>query len=194
MSEAISAIEQALKKQQAKEGDTTVIIAKDRFRAIPQTMFVFLFIENLYKILAKYKLSQFDLKLMLLMLTKMQYGNHLQITQKALSIELETSVQQVSRGFKSLKDSGILVVDEFGSLFFNLELVLKGKFTNIPEHYEKQYKASIARNHALENKTTPPFDFDLISQQITKSKKKKPEKATKIQQNAELNFNEKEEF
>lgn len=201
MSETIKSIEQAIAKAQTKEGDTNVIIAKEKFRAIPQTMFVFLFIENLYTILTKHKLSQFDLKLMLLMLTKMQYGNQLQITQLALAMELskgeekKVHVQQISRAFTNLRASGILVKDEFGNIFFNLEVVLKGKFANIPEDYERQYKASVDTNFALKNATTPPFDLSLLKDQIKKSKKQKSTKVNNKQpENQELPFDTTEEF
>lgn len=152
--------------------DTKAVVHIAKEKLLPATPFVFLFVENFEAIAGRAKLTAFEMRVCMRMMAKMQYGNQVSLTQAALASEMDVARQQINRVFKRLQDIGVLVQDEHGSVFFNLELVLKGKFSNLREEFKPQYELSRQRNQDLGNDTEAPFTFE---------KKPKGKKAPKPQ-------------
>lgn len=128
--------------------DIKVTIAKDKKRNMkPLTPFVIVFYKNLDEILKTYKLSNFEMRVLLKLVDCMQYGNLISVNQKSIADALESSRQQVNRAFKSLKKTGLFIEVE-GSLFMNYNIITKGDLwsaKDVKEIYEEAYRLTIEK-------------------------------------------------
>lgn len=145
--------------QENLEQEQKAIVHISKEKMVPQTPFVFLFAENFESILAKHKLTGFCCRLIMKMISRMQYGNMVSLTQTALASEMGVKKQQVNEAYSRLLEVGILVKDQHGAIFFNLELVLKGKFSNLQSEFKHQAEVSRSNNELMKHDTMPPFDF-----------------------------------
>lgn len=142
------------------EEEQRAIVHISREKVFPATPFVFMFVDNFERICAVHKLTAFEIRVLLKLIQKMQFGNQVNLTQVAIAAEMAVAKQQINKTFKRLIDTGVMVNDEFGSTFVNLEMFMKGKFSNADREFKRQYDLSQQRNRELSNPVTSPFDFN----------------------------------
>lgn len=150
--------------------DEKVVLNISKEKVFPATPFVFLFVDNFEKICEKHRLTAFEIRTVMKLIQKMQFGNQVSLTQAAIASEMNAPRQQVNRVFKRLHDTGIMIDDEHGNTFINLELFWRGKFSNADREFKKQYALSQQRNRDLQNPTTAPFDFTKKKERARKAK------------------------
>ncbi|EFG8795778.1 hypothetical protein BL625_004577 [Escherichia coli] len=110
-----------------EEGDVkaTLIVKKDTKVSL-KNEFVILFLENFDRLITELKLTTTELRILVYILKKMEYGNLININQKSICKALDMKSSNVSAVFKKLKEKDILVVDEEKNTYVNSNLVMKG--------------------------------------------------------------------
>ncbi len=88
--------------------------------------FAILFYDNFLQIVIHNKLTNNEIKVLLVMISKMAYGNQLNITQKLIAKKTAIDKANVSRVYKSFEEKNIIVYDRDGCIYLNPNLVLKG--------------------------------------------------------------------
>lgn len=141
------------------EDEARAIVHISREKVFPATPFVFLFVDNFERICDVHRLTAFEIRTVMKLIQKMQFGNQVSLTQAAIAAEMKSTRQQINRVFKRLNEIGVMVCDEFGNTFINLELFMKGKFSNADGEFKRQYALSQQINRELKNPVTSPFDF-----------------------------------
>jgi hypothetical protein len=155
---------------EAVEDDQRAIVHISREKVFPATPFVFLFVDNFERICDVHSLTAFEIRTVMKLIQKMQFGNQVSLTQAAIASEMNATRQQVNRVFKRLHSIGVMVDDEHGNTFINLELFMKGKFSNADREFKRQYNLSQRINRELKNPVTSPFDFNKKERKPTKQK------------------------
>jgi len=163
--------------EEAVEADQHAIVNISREKIFPATPFVFLFVDNFERICDVHRLTAFEIRTVMKLIQKMQFGNQVSLTQAAIAAEMKATRQQINRVFKRLNEIGVMVADEYGNTFINLELFMKGKFSNADREFKQQYALSQQRNRELQNPVTSPFDFNKkrAAKAKAKAKAKQPE-------------------
>lgn len=107
-------------------GDSKAAIYVGRKKIKPLNEFVLLFYENLREIIEEYDLNTTNLRVLLVLIEKMEFGNLVQLNQSALAKELGMQRQNLHRAFKKLKDIGLLLEID-SSLYVNPHVIAKGQ-------------------------------------------------------------------
>lgn len=141
------------------DDDARAIVHISREKVFPATPFVFLFVDNFERICDVHRLTAFEIRTVMKLIQKMQFGNQVSLTQAAIAAEMSATRQQINRVFKRLQSIGVMVSDDYGNTFINLELFMKGKFANADREFRAQYALSQQINRELKNPVTSPFDF-----------------------------------
>lgn len=106
-----------------EDAKAAIFIGRRRIKPINQ--FVLLFYENLREIIEEFDLNTTNLRVLLVLIEKMEFGNLVQLNQSALAKELGMQRQNLHRAFKKLKEVGLLLeVDS--SLYINPHVIAKG--------------------------------------------------------------------
>jgi len=110
-----------------QEGDikATVVIQSDNKVSIKND-FVILFLENFDRLITQLKLTTTELRVLIYILKKMEYGNLLTLNQKSVCVALDMKSSNVSAIFSKLKQKGVLVFDDEKNMYINSNLVMKG--------------------------------------------------------------------
>lgn len=110
-----------------KDGDVkaTVLIQSDNKVSIKND-FVILFLENFDRLITQLKLTTTELRVLIYILKKMEYGNLLTLNQKSVCLALDMKSSNVSAVFKKLKEKEVLVFDDEKNMYVNSNLVMKG--------------------------------------------------------------------
>jgi len=110
-----------------QEGDikATVVIQSDNKVSIKND-FVILFLENFDRLITQLKLTTTELRVLIYILKKMEYGNLLTLNQKSVCVALDMKSSNVSAIFSKLKQKGVLVFDDEKNMYVNSNLVMKG--------------------------------------------------------------------
>lgn len=139
------------KLQTALEDSHTAIIV-GRQRVKPLNQFVMLFYANLRQIIEEHDLNTTTLKVLLMLIEKMEYGNLVQLKQSALAKEMGMQRQNINRAFRTLKDIGLLLELETG-IYVNPHVITKGELVKFKYDekghctatYNESEKKSIAK-------------------------------------------------
>jgi len=136
-------------------GDATIFIGESRVKS--DVAFVMMFTSNLDAAIKFNKLQMTDIRILLAVLNKMNYGNQLSIKQASIATELGLDKSNVSKSWTKLKNSGIFLTDSFGNEFVNFDLFLKGKGKHVGEQFEEQADLSHKTMVKLNIPTRRPF-------------------------------------
>jgi len=129
------------------ENDVNVIVANNTKQKV-NNQFVILFYDSLLSIINDYKLKQMDLKVLLVLLKKMEYGNLLKYTQNNIAKQLKTQQPNVSRSLKNLRESGILILTEDKEEYINPQIINKG---NLKKQKKSQISKFAKEKHNINN-------------------------------------------
>ncbi|EOK4636816.1 MarR family transcriptional regulator [Escherichia coli] len=88
--------------------------------------FVILFLENFDRLITELKINTSELRILMYILKKMEYGNLVNLNQTAVCKALNMNKSNVSLVFKKLKEKNVLIEDEEKNLYVNSNVVMKG--------------------------------------------------------------------
>jgi len=130
-----------------KDGDikATVVIQSDNKVSIKND-FVILFLENFDRLITQLKLTTTELRVLIYILKKMEYGNLLTLNQKSVCVALDMKSSNVSAIFSKLKQKGVLVLDDEKNMYINSNLVMKGLKHRLPADKRENLKKSQLEN------------------------------------------------
>ncbi|EAQ2260629.1 hypothetical protein C4Z15_016240 [Enterobacter hormaechei subsp. xiangfangensis] len=130
-----------------QEGDikATVVIQSDNKVSIKND-FVILFLENFDRLITQLKLTTTELRVLIYILKKMEYGNLLTLNQKSVCVALNMKSSNVSAIFSKLKQKGVLVFDDEKNMYINSNLVMKGLKHRLPADKRENLKRSQLEN------------------------------------------------
>jgi len=131
------------KMKESGDVKATIIIQNEKKVSL-KNEFVILFLENFDRLITELKLTTTELRILVYLLKKMEYGNLININQKAICKALNMKSSNVSAVFKRLKEKDILVVDSDKNVYVNSNLVMKGlKHRMTKERNENIRKAQV---------------------------------------------------
>ena len=105
--------------------------------------FVIAFTANLNK-LAEIGVNQTELRVILFILEVMEYGNLINLNQRAVCKALDLKPSNVSQIFKKLKAKNVLIEDEDKNLFMNSNLFAKG----LSHKLDKEKREAMKKNQS----------------------------------------------
>lgn len=105
---------------------TTVIQTDKKVSLKIQNEFVITFLDNFDRIITDYKVNNSEMRVILYMLKKMEFGNLLILKQSSVCEALNIKKANMSNIFKKLKEKNILVEDEEKNLYINSNIFMKG--------------------------------------------------------------------
>ncbi|EES7598035.1 MarR family transcriptional regulator [Escherichia coli] len=110
-----------------EKGDVkaTLIIQEDKKTSL-KNEFVILFLENFDRLITELNLTTTELRVLVFILKKMEYGNLINLNQAAVCSALNMKKSNVSLIFKKLKEKMVLIEDNEKNLYVNSNLVMKG--------------------------------------------------------------------
>ncbi|MCS2151017.1 MarR family transcriptional regulator [Scandinavium goeteborgense] len=124
-----------LEKQNIKDGieelqekgdiKTTVIIQNDKKASI-KNEFVIVFLENFDRLITELKMNTSELRVLIYILKKMEYGNLVSLSQASIVKALDMNKSNVSVIFKKLISKDVLIKDEDGNVYVNSNIIMKG--------------------------------------------------------------------
>ena len=122
-------------EEMQQEGDikATVVIQSDNKVSIKND-FVILFLENFDRLITQLKLTTTELRVLIYILKKMEYGNLLTLNQKSVCVALD------------MKSSNVLVLDDEKNMYINSNLVMKGLKHRLPADKRENLKKSQLEN------------------------------------------------
>ncbi|HCE8950731.1 TPA: replication/maintenance protein RepL [Morganella morganii] len=129
------------KMQESGNVKATVIIQNDNKVSLKND-FVILFLENFDRLITKLKLTTTELRVLIYILKKMEYGNLLTLNQKSVCVALDMKSSNVSAVFKKLKEKEVLVYDDEGNMYINSNIVMKGLKHRLSEEKRNNLKKS----------------------------------------------------
>ena len=91
--------------------------------------------------LAKSNLTGEAFKVLMLMMSRMDYENAITISQKEIATTLEMKKQNVSRAVKSLRDAGVFEKETDHVIHLATELGWKGKVQNLRKRQSELFRA-----------------------------------------------------
>ena len=113
--------------QLQEKGDVkaTIIVQSDKKISL-KNEFVILFLENFDRLITDLKMNASELRVLIYILKKMEYGNLLSLNQASVCKALNMNKSNVSLIFKKLKEKDVLMEDGEKNLFVNSNVVMKG--------------------------------------------------------------------
>ena len=90
--------------------------------------------------LEQYNVSLVEMKIILYIVEKMEFGNLFSINQTSLAKTLKTSQSAISRSFKSLKQKHIIIEDDLKNLYINSNIFIKGNITKLDDERRENLK------------------------------------------------------
>jgi hypothetical protein len=91
----------------------------------------FMGMQDGFEYLAKAKLKGEAMSVLMLLMSRMDYGNEIRLTQKEIGETLSMKKQNVSRAMKALREVGVLDPDEPHLVHLNASIGWKGKVQNM---------------------------------------------------------------
>lgn len=153
----------------AIQGDAVIYINNATYK--PEVEFFMLFGANFNAVLAEHRFTMTDMRVLFAVLSKMSFGNQIDIKQKGIAKELGMDASNVSKSWRTLLDLGVFVKDEFDNEFLNYDLFLKGKTKAMLDEYLG--RATLSHEKVKDIKgVMPPFDLDYV-REVKKKREKK---------------------
>lgn len=106
-------------------GNVNVIVANN-VKAKVINNFVIMFYKSFLEIVSNDNITKQDIKVLLKILEKMEFGNLIKYTQESLAKELNTKQASISRSIKNLRDADIIIRTEDKEEYINPQLFNKG--------------------------------------------------------------------
>lgn len=135
------------KMQETNPVEATTIIKEKTVRTIKKG-YVISFTENWFRVVQEVGITAIENRIICYIVDKMEYGNLVSISQKAIAESLKSSQPSISRSWKNLIEKNILIKDEEGNVFVNSNLFSKGLSTKLSkEKYQNLKNAQITNEH-----------------------------------------------
>lgn len=90
--------------------------------------FCLLFYQSFLDTIDEYQLKLNDIRVILKILEKMQFGNLVKLSWSDIARSLKMNPTNINRHIKKLKDAALLIEDEGGNTYLNPQIIAKGKF------------------------------------------------------------------
>jgi len=126
----------------------TTVIQKDKKNSI-QNEFVITFLDNFDRVVTDYKITNAEMRVVLYMLKKMEFGNLLMLKQSAVCESLNMKKANVSIIFKKLKEKNILIEDTEKNLYINSNIFMKGLPHKLKKDKIRDLKTSQVENEKI---------------------------------------------
>lgn len=127
----------------------TVIIQNDNKVSLKND-FVILFLENFDRLITELKLNTSELRVLVYILRKMEYGNLVSLSQVSVVKALGMNKSNVSVVFSKLTKKDVLIKDSDGNMYVNSNIVMKG----LKHRLSKEKKENLIKSQ----KQTDLFD------------------------------------
>ncbi|HGE8465529.1 TPA: replication/maintenance protein RepL, partial [Serratia marcescens] len=111
--------------QERGDVKATVIIQDDKKISL-KNEFVILFLENFDRLITELKINTSELRVLIYILKKMEFGNLVSLSQTSIVKALDMNKSNVSIIFKKLLAKDVLIKDEDGNMYVNSNIVMKG--------------------------------------------------------------------
>lgn len=111
--------------QERGDVKATVIIQDDKKISL-KNEFVILFLENFDRLITELKINTSELRVLIYILKKMEFGNLVSLSQASIVKALDMNKSNVSIIFKKLLAKDVLIKDEDGNMYVNSNIVIKG--------------------------------------------------------------------
>ncbi|EPL2381525.1 TPA: replication/maintenance protein RepL, partial [Klebsiella pneumoniae] len=111
--------------QERGDVKATVIIQDDKKISL-KNEFVILFLENFDRLITELKINTSELRVLIYILKKMEFGNLVSLSQASIVKALDMNKSNVSIIFKKLLAKDVLIKDEDGNMYVNSNIVMKG--------------------------------------------------------------------
>ena len=111
--------------QERGDVKATVIIQDDKKISLTNE-FVILFLENFDRLITELKINTSELRVLIYILKKMEFGNLVSLSQTSIVKALDMNKSNVSIIFKKLLAKDVLIKDEDGNMYVNSNIVMKG--------------------------------------------------------------------
>jgi DNA-binding MarR family transcriptional regulator len=116
------------------EGDLILIPKKLRIKGF------FMGMQYGFEYLAKQKLNAESLNVMLFILSKIDYENSINVSAKKIAEEMKMDLSNVYRAIRCLRNSGVLEEPTDKCIRVSIDLVWKGKVSNLKREQNQQTK------------------------------------------------------
>lgn len=139
-------------EEMQKEGDVkaTVIIQSDNKVSLKND-FVILFLENFDRLITDLKINTSELRVLIYILKKMEYGNLVSLSQASIVKALGMNKSNVSVIFGKLISKSVLIKDEDGNMYVNSNLVMKGLKHKLSGDRKENLKKSQMQTDLFDN-------------------------------------------
>lgn len=128
----------------------TVIIQNDNKVSLKND-FVILFLENFDRLITELKLNTSELRVLIYILKKMEYGNLVSLSQVSVVKALDMNKSNVSIVFKKLIKKDVLIKDEDGNMYVNSNIVMKGLRHRLSREKKENLKKSQKQTDLFNN-------------------------------------------
>ena len=128
----------------------TVIIQSDNKVSLKND-FVILFLENFDRLITELKLNTSELRILIYILKKMEYGNLVSLSQVSVVKALNMNKSNVSIVFKKLIQKDILIKDSDGNMYVNSNIVMKGLKHRLSKEKKENLKKSQKQTDLFDN-------------------------------------------
>jgi len=132
-------------EEKQKLGDVNVIVSNQSYKQKTNNHFVILFHNVLEYVITEYQLKLNDIKIILSILKLMEIGNAINITQKRISIDTGINIVSINRSYKNLLKASILLKDDYGSYYFNPQIVSNMNLKKIKEYDSYKLSKSLSK-------------------------------------------------
>jgi predicted transcriptional regulator len=139
-------------EEMQERGDikATVIIQNDNKVSLKND-FVILFLENFDRLITELKLSTSELRILIYILKKMEYGNLVSLSQVSVVKALEMNKSNVSVVFNKLIKKNVLIKDDDGNMYVNSNIVMKGLKHRLSREKKENLKKSQKQTDLFDN-------------------------------------------
>lgn len=131
---------------------STTTITKDK-KVTLKNEFVITFLDNFDRIVTDYKISNSQMRVILYLLKKMQYGNLLILKQASLCEALNMKKSNISTIFSQLKKKNILIEDSEKNIYINSNIFMKG----LPHRIKKDKMQNLKASQIEDDKITKSY-------------------------------------
>lgn len=142
--------DQVEEMQERGDVKATVIIQSDNKVSLKND-FVILFLENFDRLITELKLNTSELRVLIYILKKMEYGNLVSLSQVSIVKALNMNKSNVSVVFNKLIKKDVLIKDSDGNMYVNSNLVMKGLRHRLSREKKENLKKSQKQTDLFDN-------------------------------------------
>jgi len=142
--------DQVEEMQERGDVKATVIIQSDNKVSLKND-FVILFLENFDRLITELKLNTSELRILIYILKKMEYGNLVSLSQVSVVKALGMNKSNVSVVFNKLIKKDVLIKDSDGNMYVNSNIVMKGLKHRLSKDKKEKLKKSQKQTDLFNN-------------------------------------------